>query len=237
MRAYSFAALGALGAAALGMHAGCSSRGAQGAACNPCDDAGGQTVLMGHDANPENVPYPSPPGGYGHGAGSVITNLKFLGYLNADKSNGLQTIALADYYDPCGKRYKMIHLTVAGVWCVPCNQETDDIVASKSTLDADRIVVVQALADGTMPGVPATLNDLNYWIQKHNVSFTELLDPGLRNLGGYFLASAIPWNADIDPRTMEIVKADTGYKGSVESGLTSLPTTPPFPIPAVCGDN
>jgi len=94
-------------------------------------------MLAGHDANPENVPYPNPPEGYGSGKrngatpGSVMRNFKFLGYLNADKSKGLQTIALADYYDPCSRRYAMLHLTVAGVWCQPCNQETDTIVANQ----------------------------------------------------------------------------------------------------------
>jgi hypothetical protein len=243
MRAYSFAALGALGAAALGMHAGCSSGNKQGPACNPCDDAGGQTMLAGHDANPENVPYPNPPEGYGSGKrngatpGSVMRNFKFLGYLNADKSKGLQTIALADYYDPCSKRYAMLHLTVAGVWCQPCNQETDTIVANQSSLDAQRIVVLQALGDGPVLGQGATLGDLDSWIQKHHTTFTEVLDPGLANLGGFFNAAAIPWNCDIDPRTMEIVSSGTGYEADVSLALGSIPTMPGYPVPAVCGDN
>src|SRR5258708_4937235 len=105
MRAYSFAAAGALAAAALAVHAGCSSAAKNtGPTCNPCDDGGGQ--VAGHDTNPAGVPYPS--SGYGQGArvgqspGSVIKNFKFLGYPNADATKSPQTIALADYYSPRG---------------------------------------------------------------------------------------------------------------------------------------
>jgi len=69
-----------------------------------------------------------------------------------------------------------------------------------------------------------------------------MLDPGLTNpdLGGFFQASAIPWNCDLDPRTMEIIDESTGWAGDVdtelEPGLTSLPVVPGYPIPAVCGD-
>src|SRR5580704_17417819 len=83
----------------------------------------------GTNTNPDGVPYPSPTGGYGRNArsgstpGSVMANYRFQGYRSGDPSKGLPTISLADYYDPCNKRYKMIHLTVAGVWCQPCSQE------------------------------------------------------------------------------------------------------------------
>jgi len=136
------------------MHAGCSSGNKTGSGMQPLRRRRRSDDARGHDANPENVPYPNPPEGYGSGKrngatpGSVMRNFKFLGYLNADKSKGLQTIALADYYDPCSRRYAMLHLTVAGVWCQPCNQETDTIVANQSSLDAQRIVVLQALGDG-----------------------------------------------------------------------------------------
>jgi len=88
------------------MHAGCSSGNKQGPACNPCDDGRRSDDARRPRREPENVPYPNPPEGYGSGKrngatpGSVMRNFKFLGYLNADKSKGLQTIALADYYDP-----------------------------------------------------------------------------------------------------------------------------------------
>jgi len=229
-------------AAALACNA-CSSN-APAAACNPCapttDDAGADNL------NPDGVPYPTPPGGYGRMArtgkapGSVIFNYKFLGYPNSNESNGLQTISLADYYDPCAKRSKLLHLSVAGVWCVPCNEETAAFVAAKADLASKGVVVIQALSDGPTEGVGATPSDLNYWVEKYMPSFTEMLDPGLRNLGGFFPASAIPWNCDIDPRTMEILDDSTGWAGDVDTevqpGLSAVSAGPDYPIAAACGD-
>ena len=194
--------------------------------------------------NPDGVPYPS--SGIGHSArsgstpGSVIQNFTFQGYPDADKSKGLQPISLADYYDPCGKRIKMLHLTVAGAWCVPCGEETDALVAAKAQLTSERVTIVQALGDGPIQGVPATMADLDNWIAKHGSNFTEMLDPNLTNLGAFFNAATVPWNCDIDPRTMEIIRESTGWPGDLDSdlqpSLTALPATPSYPVPAVCGD-
>jgi hypothetical protein len=227
---------------ALAALVGCSSNDA---AANPPagSDAGSDAA---YDLNPDGIPYPSPAGGYGRTArsgttpGSVIANYKFQGYPDGNESAGLQTIALSDYYDPCGKRSKLLHLSVAGVWCVPCNDETIAIVAGKADLASKGVVVIQALSDGPTEGVAATPMDLDYWVAKYMSNFTEMLDPGLMNLGGFFPAAALPWNCDIDPRTMEILDDSTGWAGDLDTeiqpGLTALPAAPSYPIPAACGD-
>jgi hypothetical protein len=248
MRRYWAAPL-ALGLAAL---AACSSSNGPPARQNPAgqpassgtDDASSGVAAPAGNTNPDGVAYPSPATGYGRnpriGAtpGDVMQNFKFLGFPNADPSQGLQTIALADYYDPCNKRYKLIHLTVASVWCVPCNNETDAIVAAKKQLDSMGVLVLQALDDGPTLGTGATLGDLTGWIRGHRTNFTEMLDPGLMNLSGFFNAAAVPWNCDLDPRTMEILRSGTGWAGDVMSALApalhALPPTPGYPLPVQC---
>ncbi len=205
-------------------------------------DEGGAGDDGGTAVNPEGVPYPSPAGGYGHTArmgstpGSVIQNFQFQGYLNGDDTQPLTTISLADYYDPCNKRYKLIHLSVAAVWCVPCNEETTDFVAAKTSLDSQQIVVLQALDEGAVEGTAATVSDLQYWINEHMSNFTEMLDPDDKNFAGFFNAASVPWNADVDPRTMELLDSSVGYSGSVQSevqgGLTDIAAAPMYPIPA-----
>jgi hypothetical protein len=220
-----------------------------GPGCTSCADGGVDTGTVDTgtvDANPDGLAYPTPAGGYGRNArsgntpGSVIQNFKFLGYPNSDMSRGLQTISLADYYDPCRKTYKLLHLSVAGVWCVPCNEETTAVVAdlqsATGVLDAERVVFVQALDDGAVEGTPANVNDLDYWVTSHRTTFTEMLDPGLQNLGGFFDAAAIPWNCDIDPRSMEIIDSSVGWAGDVATeiapGLSGLPAKSSSPLPA-----
>jgi hypothetical protein len=251
MKSYTLGALGALVFSVVGSLAcssgssGTTTTGTTGPTCNPTCGTGsgsGGTTTSGHDANPEGVAYPNPSGGYGRTAragntpGSVIQNFKFLGFLNGDNTQPLTTVSLADYFDPCNKRFKLLHITVAAVWCQPCNQETDALVAAKDQLAQEGVVVIQALDDGPTVGVPATLNDLNYWIRNHSSNFTEMMDPGLQNLGGFFDAAAIPWNCDIDPRTMEILDASDGWAGSVDAeiSLSAVPSQPSYPLPVSC---
>lgn len=144
-----------------------------------------------------------------------MQNFKFLGFPHGDTSQGLQPIALADYYDPMNKRYKVLRINAAAVWCPPCNQETDAIVAAKSQLDAQGVVILQTLFDGSVQGVGATKTDLVQWMKKHSSNFDSVLDPGLQNLGGFFQAAAIPWNADLDVRSMEILDASLGWNGDI----------------------
>jgi hypothetical protein len=235
MRVFWLAALGAATLVACGGGGGGGSGGTSTTA----------VPLTGNNMNPDGIAYPNPAGGYGHTArvgttpGSVMQNFKFYGFPNGDMSKGLQPISLSDYYDPCSKRYSLLRLSVAGVWCVPCNEETDAIVAAQATLTSERVVVIQALGDGPTMGVGATVSDLQGWVTKHDSKFTEMLDPGLVNLGSFFNASAIPWNCDIDPRTMEILQAATGWSGDLSTDL-ALPLAqatagpPGYPITASC---
>ncbi len=206
---YSIQSLGLVVASLFACSDHSGVKGSAGADCSDCaeagaapgtvtPDAGGEGGRTSFDTNLDNVPYPNPADGYGHAArrgttpGSVMQNFKFLGYPNGDRSLGLSTIALADYYDPCNKRHKLLHLSVAGVWCGPCNLETDAIVAAGPQLAAQGVAVLQALDDGPVQNQPATKGDLDYWSATHRSNFTEVLDPGLHNLGGFFDAAAIP---------------------------------------------
>ncbi len=258
MRAYSIAGVGLLalssgfacssgsGSPASGSSSGGGSGSGSGAACNPCDDGGSGVTPVpgGTDLNPDGVAYPTPAAGYGRSArlgskpGSIIQNFKFLGYPSSDPTkSSLQTISLANFYDPCNKRYKVLHITVAGVWCQPCNMETDALVAAKSMLDSEQVVVIQALDDGPIVGTPATKMDLDYWVKNHMVNFTEMLDPGLQNLGGFFDAAAIPWNADIDVRTMEILDAAVGFSDvttELAPALQYVKEAPGYKVDVTC---
>jgi hypothetical protein len=214
---------------------------ALGACSSSSQDSGlagpGQTQTA-VDENPYGVAYPTQNLGYlarrGSVPGNVIENYKFLGHAAAadssttlDVTKPLTTVALADYFDPqqklgpAGTGIKVIHLSVAAYWCVPCNDETDSTVSVAAGLTQKGVVFVQALDDGPSEGTPATTTDLTNWINKHKSNFTEMLDPGLRNLGQFFDAAAVPFNANIDARTMEILSAGVGEPASVTNDVTN----------------
>jgi len=229
----------------LGALAGCGSTnapGSAGPACDPCVDGAPLPAVTGHDTNPDGIAYPT--AGYGRSSrmgmtpGSIMPNYRFLGYPNSDKSMGLQTVAMADYYDPCMKRYKLVHITVASVWCVPCNEETDALVAGATQLATEGAVVFQVLNDGFTMGEPATQDNLTYWTNLHKTTFSVALDPMLTNLGSLVDAASVPWNCDLDPRTMEILDQSNGWSGDITSeiapGFQALPATPSYPPPVAC---
>jgi hypothetical protein len=148
--------------------------------------------------------------------GDVIQNFKFLGYPNADSSKGLQTVSLSDYYDPTASKHKVLHIIAAAEWCNPCNVETSalvtDLAAPATDFEAEGVVYLQTLIEGFTENVGATQADLNTWIAKEKPTFTEVLDPEAAELGAFFTATAVPFNADIDVRTMEVLQAGTGQE-------------------------
>ncbi len=184
--------------------------------------------------NPYGVAYPTDNPGYqarkGNIAGNTIRNYKFQGYKHLDPSKqvdmtkGLVDVSLADYFDPEMRTYKIIHLSVAAVWCPPCNQETDDTAQVAAALAAQKVVFVQALDDSSIQGHPADKSDLDAWIVKHKSNFTELLDPGLTNFGQFFDAAAVPWNANVDARTMEILSSGVGAPADITADVTKWTT-------------
>jgi hypothetical protein len=165
--------------------------------------------------------------------GDVIANFKFLGYPNADTSNGLQTIALSDYYDPTASKHKVLHILAAAAWCTPCVQETTtlltDLASSATDFEAEGVVYLQALVEGTTDNLGATQADLNAWISEEHPTFSEVLDPEGMTLGVFFNAASVPFNADIDVRSMEVLQTGTGYEdpSAVKVWLDWVEKNPP----------
>jgi hypothetical protein len=182
-------------------------------------------------------------------SGSRINNFAFTGFETNTDSSGTpintgtattKTIHLGDFFDPQqkgvpgiigGVPIKIIHLTVAALWCGPCNDETDFVAGANYTgtntsgaswakeLAPLGVVFVQAIDDGQTVGTGATLTDLNTWIGRHNNDFTTMVDPGNANLGVFFDAAAIPFNMNIDARSMEILSADVGFDENMDNTI------------------
>lgn len=166
------------------------------------------------DVNPDGVPYPTD--NIGTLArklgtpGNRIKNFKFLGYPGGNVAAGLQPVSLAQFYDPSGARYSVIHIQASGVWCTICQAETEVVVPLKQKLDQKKAVWLVSLAEGPTQGLPSKTSDLDGWIARFGSPYTHWLDPGNEKLGPFYDASALPWNANIDARTMEILSAGTG---------------------------
>lgn len=174
------------------------------------------------EMNPYGQPYPSQNVGTaarsGARAGNRIANYKFYGYPDANPANGLQPMSLAQFYDPEGRQFKLIHIQASGVWCVWCQKETEVVVPMKKKLDDRKVVWLVSLAEGAALGTPAKQSDLDNWIAEYKSPYPHVLDPGNKNLGVFYDAAALPWNANINAKTMEILQAGTGAHTS-EAGI------------------
>ncbi len=171
---------------------------------------------QGTEVNPYGVPYPTKNLGYqaraGNRPGSIMRNYKFLGYRDGDPTKGPPVvISLADYFDPEVKEHKVIHFSAGALWCPPCNEEAIALVPEISKLKAQKVTVIQAIIEGDARGTGSNVDDLNVWQKRHSVNYTIFLDPEQGNLGQFFEAAAIPWNAYIDARSMEVLESGVGY--------------------------
>ena len=171
------------------------------------------------DTNPQGVAYPTDHIGTnarsGNSSGDRIKNFKFMGYPNGDVSKGLQPVSLANFFDPTESTYKLIHIQASGSWCPHCVNEIKAVSTIKSDLDQRKVVWLVSLAEGPYLGQPSTQADLDQWLQSYKPPYTHLLDPGNRNLGPFYNDAALPWNANIRAKTMEIVTAGVG---AIEDG-------------------
>lgn len=192
-------------------------------------DPGSTPQVTASDVNPYGVAYPTT--NIGHNArkgsipGNVMQNFKLVGYKNADQKSlttkgTLTGVSLADFYDPDQKlNIKVIHISVASVWCGPCNEETDETAQVAASLRDQGVVFFQALNDGPVQGTGATKTDLDTWLGSHKVNFTDLLDPDLSAFGEFFDAAAVPFNANLDARSMEILSAGVGAPPDVSKDV------------------
>jgi hypothetical protein len=208
-----------------------------------------QTLCADSDKAPGGQCYPTDDIGTGSRSsfsangtpGQRIANFAFTGYPVSDTTlvtPGTPTsIHLANFYNPDGKSVfagtsiKLIHLTVAAVWCGPCNEETDFISGGNWTgqntggasfakeLAPLGVIFVQAISDGPTFGTGATISDLNNWVTHHQSDFPSMVDPGVQNLGVFFDGAAVPFNMNIDARSMEILSTELGFDTNMDNTI------------------
>jgi hypothetical protein len=178
------------------------------------------------DKNPAGIAYPTTNIGTnpraGTTPGNTLANYKFLGYPDGDMTKGLQPISMATLFDPTGQTVKLIHIQASGSWCVYCQEETKTITPMRQMLADRKVAWIISLAEGPTPGTPSTATDLNKWISQFKAPYTHLLDPANKNFGPFYDAAALPWNANINAKTMEILSSGVGATTTEQAILDDL---------------
>ncbi len=171
----------------------------------------------GADKNPYGVVYPGTKIGIAPRgapsatvAGSRLQNFAFKGVMSGNPADPVTRISMAQFFDPESRTHKLIFIQAAGVWCSVCHAEANAITPRIQQLKDAGVVWLTAIIESKNPGTPSTLVDLTTWYKAHKTPSPLFLDSGAESLGAFFSAAAMPWNAIIDARSMEILEADVG---------------------------
>jgi hypothetical protein len=167
--------------------------------------------------NPDGDPYPTDHIGSikrsGTRPGQRIPNLVFRAYKNDTNhvSHDLETVALADYYDPHEKRNKVLHLQVAATWCAICSSELSATITVTEPLKERGVVFLEVVISGATAGKGPSLDEVGSWIDAHQSNFPTAIDVRGRRLGALGVSTAVvPHDILIDTRTMEILDSSAG---------------------------
>lgn len=206
-------------------------------ACSSREDAPpfADPSVTGRDTNAEGLAYPTDHLGgtsrIGAQRGDRIPNFSFQGYVDSNRTGGLHTISLADYYDPWQKHGKVLHIMEAASWCIICDGQTREMTAAKDAMAAQGVVIVQAIMNGAKAGTGPTLLELDQWMDRYPTWFTVVVDDRAKRLSSVASVGAVPWNALIDLRTMEVLFASVGrpyvYEQFVKAGIDWVDKHPP----------
>jgi hypothetical protein len=171
--------------------------------------------VAGHDTSPDGLPYPTDHiGGTPHHskiAGDRIPNFTFEAYVDGDRTAGLKTISLADYFDPQQKRNKILHIEVSAVWCTICSSVTSETVKIKEELGLVGVVYLVVLPSWTRAGAGRSLGEVYVWVTRHQSNLPTAIDVASRRLGSIGVDPGVrPWDIVVDTRTMEILESSGG---------------------------
>lgn len=194
--------------------------------------------VPGRDANPDGVPYPTDSiGGIERGTnrpGQRIPNFTFQAYVNGDRAKGLQTVSLADFYDPEQERHKVLDIQISQVWCTICSVETESTSQLIDELTAEGAVFLQIMTSGSDASRGPSLGEVDAWVDRHEMAYTLAIDVRSRRMGGIGV-STVPWDLLVDTRTMEILDSSAGAPADVakyvRDGLQWVATHPPSYAP------
>ncbi len=158
-----------------------------------------------------------PEADFGTEPGDVLRNACFSGYrapqLVAPSADHVEVIAFSDYYDPAGtKGVELLLVNTAAVWCSACISEHRDLPEQSQEFAAQGLVVLGTLFQDAQRN-PASLDDVERWIDNFDTSFPMVADPELQ-MGAYASPDTAPLNLVIDARSMRILRKYVGNQSA-----------------------
>lgn len=148
--------------------------------------------------------------GCGTEVGQVIDNYLFHGKDAADGGVAApkKDFRPGTFFDATGAKNRYLALGVAGLWCIPCGEEANDLPRLKDKFGSRGVWFMTDVAENTLKN-PSTDGNLDTWIATHKLN-TIVVNDDEFVLGRFFQKSQMPLNMIIDLKTMIIVDKFTG---------------------------
>lgn len=163
--------------------------------------------------NPAGLAYPTDHVGTQQRQGTIpgdrIANLAFRGYRGGVVSGQLETLSLADYYDPTAADHRALYIFSAASWCVICKRVATQLEAQGTELEAQGVRILVLLVNGQEQNQGPSLDALNAFAELHPMRLDLGVDVRATAMGAYGL-QGVPFNLLIDTRSMEILDAQVG---------------------------
>ena len=192
-------------------------------------------------SNPRGQAYPEDHLGtrqrQGRTPGDRIANLSFRGLRRgATAGSELETLSLADYYDPTATDHSVLYIFAAASWCAICARVARELESHGAELEARGARILVVLVNGESQGAGPSLGEFEQFAQRHPVPLDLAVDVRATALGAYGL-QGVPFNLLIDARSMEILDASVGeadldtYVGAGTSFTAANPVSYPVSPP------
>jgi hypothetical protein len=152
----------------------------------------------------------------GSQAGQRFPDLTFEGLLSVATAVTPAIVSMADYYDPDGLRYDLLHVMAIFLWCPHCSNETTAVAKLAAWQSSHRVATLQIAMQGYGSASP-TWAEVQKWAGDHNVGFPVVVDGQGAQLGAYFPVRSVPVNIVVNPRTMEVLAVDIGEQGDIQA--------------------
>jgi hypothetical protein len=105
------------------------------------------------------------------------------------------------FYDDanCPSNYTMTVVSIAAIWCVPCQQESAQLTDRvTNAYAADGVRVVQIIVDGATRGSPFTPAQCEQWVSTYGLVNPELMDQGGAETNEFFPDGSLPSTIIVD---------------------------------------
>lgn len=183
-------------------------------------------MMMGTDAGPvpmtdappsDPCAAPTPPATAPYGT-NVGRSFRPLTLENCDGSGPYSFYGDNQWCEP---DHRLTLVSIAGVWCVPCQMESEQLTDFITEPYRSRGVrVIQIIVDGPIRYAGAVMSDCTGWVDTYGLTNVELIDSGGAMTGPFFPSGSLPSTIIIDDEG--IIRF---YEDGASVGLSTITST------------